>query len=321
MKKVLLLDCTLRDGGYINNWNFGQEAITGIHQGLVKSGVDIIELGFLRDEPYSLDRTIFSHERQLKPFLHTGPKRLYSVMTEINNPFPLEKLCPRSEMTVDIIRVIIWKELQREGLAYCRAIKAKGYDVCIQPVKVDQYSDLEFVNLVRLFNQMCPYSFCIVDSWGTQDWCSVQHYAKLANEFLLSGVGIGYHGHNNLQQVFGCAQQFAELSVDREIIIDGSVYGMGRGAGNLHIELFVQYMNIRHNRSYTWKPLLDVYDTYIEDIYKKSPWGYSPLTFLTGTFNCHPDWINHFKDNSVSTVYDAFASMDKKTRDSVPPKK
>ena len=117
MSKCLLLDCTLRDGGYINNWEFGDKAIYDICSKLEDAGVDILELGFLRDETYSPNRVVWNDIQLADKYISKkDSNRLYAVMGEIFNPFPLEKLKPKSETSIDIIRIIVWKRLIPEAL-------------------------------------------------------------------------------------------------------------------------------------------------------------------------------------------------------------
>ena len=147
MKNIKLLDCTLRDGGYINNWQFGEHAIRDIKNKLEQSGVDIIELGFLRDDAPDADRTVFNSMDAVKKLI--GQKqagKLYAVMAEVSNPFPLEKLAPYDEKSPEVIRVIVWKRMLKEGFEYCKGIVEKGYKLCVQPARVSQYSDAEFVD-------------------------------------------------------------------------------------------------------------------------------------------------------------------------------
>jgi 4-hydroxy 2-oxovalerate aldolase len=293
MEKIKLLDCTLRDGGYVNDWFFGGEAIHTIERLIVNSGVDIVEIGFLRDEPYQKERVVFNSADQLSTIIDRPPKdsTLYAAMVEAAlAPFPLEKLEKYSGTNIDIIRVMVWKRLLHEGFEYCKALVEKGYKVCVQPVRVDQYTEDEFAAMIALFNDINPMAVYVVDSWGTQSKKSILRYLTVADKYLKPDVALGYHGHNNLMQVFGVAEAFVEQNFDRPIIIDGSVYGIGRGAGNLNIELFARYLNERYDTEYAIEPLLEVYETYLKPLYRKSPWGYSLPFFLTAKYNCNIEY-------------------------------
>jgi 4-hydroxy 2-oxovalerate aldolase len=293
--KSLLLDCTLRDGGYINDWNFGKESIDEIINLIINSNVDIVELGFLKNEPYDENRTVFNSIDQISKLIY--PKRkslLYAAMIEVINPIPIEKLTSRDDPTIDIIRVIVWKRLLKEGFEYCKSIKNKGYMLCVQPARVDQYSHEEFVDMIRLFNEINPLAVYVVDSFGTQNRDSLIDYFNLANDNLRPDISLGYHGHNNMMQAFGVAQSFLELPFGRNVIIDASVYGMGRGAGNLNIELIAHYLNENYNKQYKIGPFLEIYERYLKKIYEKNHWGFSLPLFLSALHGCNPMYGTYY---------------------------
>lgn len=196
MGNVYLLDCTLRDGGYVNNWHFGQKCIEDFADRLVDASVDIMELGFIREEDYSPDRTVFTSAETLARFKKTSDSTLYSAMIEGNESdknFPIEKLGKSSETGIDLIRICTWKRLMKEHIDYCSEIQDRcGYRISIQPTAIDQYNDDEFLRLIELVNRMKPYAFYLVDTWGTQSASDICHYAKLADKFLRAETSITF---------------------------------------------------------------------------------------------------------------------------------
>lgn len=300
MGNIKLLDCTLRDGGYINDWNFGKAAIVDIKEELEKSNTEIIELGFIRDEFENEDRSIFTDIQEVKDLIGNKlPNREYAIMTEVSNPYPLDKLEPYSDGAPDIIRVIVWKRMLQEGFEYCKGIVEKGYKLCVQPARVSQYSDEEFVDMLNLFSQLNPYAIYVVDSWGTMYKDELLHYLKLADENLKPGISVGYHGHNNLMQAFEVACAFCEQDLKRDLIIDASVYGIGRGAGNLNSELFAKWMNEKHHKDYKTECFTKIYDKYISKIYLLEKWGYSVPFEITAKYNCNPNFANYYEKLKV----------------------
>lgn len=305
MSKINLLDCTLRDGGYINDWNFGREAIADMTEKLANTNVEVLEVGFLKDEPYQPDRTVFCSMEQVKKLI--TPKKpgvQYAVMCEVVNPLPLDMLKPHDEDSADIIRVIIWKDKHdkdgnvvdalEDGFSYCKGIVEKGYRLCVQPARTDQYSDEEFVAMVRRFAALNPMAIYVVDSWGTQNPEQLLHYMHLADENMDKGIILGYHGHNNMMQALSAAQAMIKEEFERDIMIDASVYGIGRGAGNLNLEIIAKYMNEYCGKDYAISPMLDVNDSYIQNIYKMEQWGYSIPYYLTAKYNCNPNYASFF---------------------------
>ena len=301
-KKMKLLDCTLRDGGYINDWRFGRNAIVDIKENLELSNVDIIELGFLRDEKEDLDRAIFANIDSINRLIvQRAPNRVYAVMAEVSNPFPLDKLAPYSKGAPEIIRVIVWKRMLKEGYEYCKGIVEKGYKLCVQPARVSQYSDEEFIGMVKMFNELNPFAIYVVDSWGTMYKDELLHYLELADKHLKVGVSVGYHGHNNMMQAFDVAQAFCEQDLKRDLIIDASIYGIGRGAGNLNTELFAKWANEKLGTKYDTVPLVKIYDNYIKNIYNNSEkWGFSIPYLITAKYNANPNFARYLEKKGLS---------------------
>lgn len=296
MSNIKLLDCTLRDGGYINDWNFGKYAIIDIKKELEKSNTEIIELGFLRDEDTNPDRSIFTSIAEVKSLIKQKlPNQEYAVMTEVSNPYLLELLEPYSEGAPEIIRVIVWKRMLKEGYEYCKGIVEKGYKLCVQPARVSQYSDEEFVEMLNLFSSLNPMAIYVVDSWGTMYKDELLHYLNLANSNLKSEIAVGYHGHNNLMQAFEVACSFCEQNLARDLIIDSSVYGIGRGAGNLNSELIAKWMNEKINKNYNLDTFTKIFDKYISKIYLQEKWGYSVPFEITAKYNCNPNYASFYE--------------------------
>lgn len=302
---IKLLECTLRDGGYINDWNFGKSAIADIIEKLEKANVDIIELGFLKDEPYQENRTVFNDVEQITALIsNKKPNINYAAMIEVVNPIPLPMVKERTEDSIDTIRVIVWKtkhdekgnivDALEEGYKYCEGIVKKGYNLCVQPARVDQYSDSEFVTMIKKFEQLNPMAIYIVDSWGTLNTDRIMHYVNLADMNLKANIAIGYHGHNNLMQAFGNATTFINSNINRDLIVDSSVYGIGRGAGNLNTEIFAKYLNETLEKKYEISPMIYVYEEYIKEIFKEHEWGYSIPYYLTAKYNCNPNYGEYY---------------------------
>lgn len=302
---IKLLDCTLRDGGYINNWEFGHASIRDMIDQLEKTNVDILELGFLKDEAYDKNRTVFNNMGQISELLPEKKAGMeYAAMIEVVNPIPLEMLEKRTKDSVDIIRVIVWKtkhdeqgnivDALNEGYEYCKGIVERGYKLCVQPARVEQYSDDEFIEMLKRFQELEPMAIYVVDSWGTQNTDQIMHYVDLANKNLKENIAIGYHGHNNMMQALGTASVFVKETKERDLMVDASVYGIGRGAGNLNLELFGKYLNDTFGKKYNLFPMFNIYEKYIKQIFKEHSWGYSISYYLTAEYQCNPNYGEYY---------------------------
>lgn len=304
MSQISILDCTLRDGGYVNNWAFGKDAISGITKGLEKAGVDIIELGFLRNVQKDVDRTAFSTINDVNELIcEKNPNTLYAAMVEAFNPYDLENLTFYVEGGVDIIRVCIWKRLMDEHLDYAKQIVDKGYTINIQPSRVEQYNKEEFVELIKRSNDLHPFAFYIVDTWGTQSSAQIQYYAELAERYLDEGIRIGYHGHNNKMQALSCAEKFLSMGLTHDLCVDASLRGMGRGAGNLCTEVIMDYLNEVHGKNYDVLKAVDTYRDYVDSFFKGHPWGYSLYYYLASSMGVNPNYPTYFSENCYSIAF------------------
>ena len=124
----------------------------------------------------------------------------------------------------------------------------------------------------------------------------------LVEHNLNEKIKIGFHSHNNMQLAYSNAQSLVDLHSDRELIIDSSVYGMGRGAGNLNTELFVQYLNDNADGNYDIKPLLSIIDEILNEFYQRNYWGYSLPNYLSAAHNAHPNYAGYLDDKKTLTV-------------------
>lgn len=303
MGNINLMDCTLRDGGYINDWLFGKQAIFDIAQKMTRTGIEFFEIGFLRDVTYDVDRTIFTSNKEIASIISPKKKHMeYAVMVDMGDPFPLEKLGPRQADSVDILRVIFKKNKIYEGYDYCREAQRLGYGIFVQVVATNDYSDKEFVDVIEKFNSIKPDALYIVDTLGVIKKKDFLRLVEIADHNLLPEIALGYHSHNNLQQAFGNAEAMTELNLKRNIIIDACIFGMGRGAGNLNMELFAEYLNENYNKSYVIEPMLEIIDDYLNEIYNREFWGYSLPFYLTATNFCHPNYAKYFAEKGTLTL-------------------
>lgn len=302
MNKIHILDCTLRDGGYCNQWMFGADNKRKILDGLDSAAIDIVECGYLTDKVLAdEDSTCFNSIESVNEFVsnsyHTS---LYVVMINYGE-FPLEEIPDYQKEGVQGIRVAFHKKDVDAALVYCRKLKEKGYKVFIQPMVSLSYSDTEFIRMIEVVNDVKPYAFYIVDSFGMMKRKSLLRLFYIIENNLTEGIWIGFHSHNNLQLAYSNAQSLIEAQTTRDIIIDTSVYGMGRGAGNLNTELFADCLNEYTEKKYKIKPLLQIIDEVLNDFYKLNNWGYSLSKYISATHNLHPNYALYLEDKNTLT--------------------
>lgn len=290
MSKVKILDCTLRDGGYINNWKFGHKNIREIIDNLVSANIDIVETGFIRNVEDNLDSSVFSSVEAIKEYI--TPKKagvLYAVMIEFHNRVE-HQITPYDGSSVDIIRITFRKNEWEGAKKVVKDLMAKGYKVCIQPVGTATYDDQSLLDLLKDVNKIKPYAFYLVDTLGMMYRHDMRKFFYLIDNNLSQDICLGFHSHNNLQMSFANAQEMVRLNYQRTIIVDTSCYGMGRGVGNLTTELFTDYINNNIEQKYSIIPILNIVDKYLMPIYADQRWGYDLPYFLSATTKCHPNY-------------------------------
>lgn len=301
-----ILDCTLRDGGYINDWRFGKKTIVSILEKLEKANIDIIECGFLtrmvKDEACSLFNDIAQIEKVLPRQERTA---MYVAMIAIGEKelHPSE-LAPFDGKSLEGIRLTFHKEEIDQAMEWARIIQEKGYKVFMQPVGTGFYTDMELLQLVEKMNQLQPYAFYIVDTLGSMYRNEVSHRFYLIDENMRPEIHLGFHGHNNLQLAFSNAQVLGKIQTKRTLILDSSVNGMGRGAGNLPTELITQYINKNIASRYDVTMVMDIYDEYISAIRKKFEWGYSVPYHIAASNVCHPNYASYLINKQTLTMKD-----------------
>lgn len=314
MERIRILDCTLRDGGYCNNWNFGFENIKKITLSLAEANIDIIECGFLTNRvDYKKDSSKFTDIRQIGEVIpENRDGKLFVCMINYGE-YNAEDLPDYNGEYVDGIRVAFNKRNINEALKLCQGIQAKGYKVFVQAMVSLEYTDEEFLDLIKKCNELGVYAFYIVDSFGAMKTKELIRMFYLVENNLNEDIYIGYHSHNNMQLAYANAQSLANIQTKRQIIIDSSVFGMGRGAGNLNTELFVEYMNDYVDSRYRLKPILTIIDDVLNKFYQENYWGYSLPNYLSASHNAHPNYAGYLDDKktlTVENIHDIFNMME-----------
>ena len=305
MNQIQVLDCTLRDGGYCNDCRFGFENEKKIVQGLVDANLDIIECGFLINRvTYDRERTRFNALDQVRMILpEKRAGKLFVVLADYGS-FDPSKLPECDGSSVDGLRIAFHKKDRVAALDICREVMAKGYKVFVQPMVSLNYTDEELLDLLQGVNVIEPFACYIVDSFGMMKRKDLTRLFYLFDHNLKKEIRIGFHSHNNMQLAYSNAQALIEMQMDRALILDSSVYGMGRGAGNLNTELFVQYLNENRGEKYDIKPLLKIIDEILNEFYQRNYWGYSLPNYLSAAHNAHPNYAGYLDDKKTLTVED-----------------
>lgn len=296
-----LLDCTLRDGAYLVDKEFGNATIHGIIDGLQQSKVDIIEIGFLQNEGMGDGKTVFFNSKDAKKFVPTDKKGcLFTVLADYSR-YSIDNLDKYDGTSIDAVRACFFKHERFDVLPFCRKIKEQGYMCFVQPVDILGYSDEELIDLIKSINEIEPYCLSIVDTFGSMYIDDLERIFSLIHHNLVDDCYIGFHSHNNMQMSSALSQAFLNMAQSkRNVIVDATISGMGRGAGNTPTELIAQYMVQKQGAFYNIDAILDLIDTYMNNIKSKCTWGYSAPYFVAGCYGAHVNNVTYLNEkNSI----------------------
>lgn len=306
MHNLQVLDVTLRDGGCVNDFNFGQTYMEKILTAQEQAGIDIIEMGYI-DENRGSDsgRTQYSNEQVIKRTILKKKKAgtTYVAMMDFGK-FNVDNLQKRTEDGIDGIRVAFHKKNRLDIVEVGRKIINKGYKFYIQPMITLRYSDSELLELIKLVNKELSDAagFYIVDSFGEMRPNDMSRVLNLVDHNLIPTMTLGFHSHNNLQMSYSNAIAMIQFPTNRDIMIDCSIMGMGKGAGNLNTELLLEHLNLYYGKKYKVDPLLEVIDKVINQLHSEFYWGYAPEYYLSATNQCTPSYASYFYNKHMLPI-------------------
>lgn len=305
-KKIQLLDCTLRDGSYINGSDFGSGAIKGIIGKLSAAKVDIVECGWLKDAEYTPGSAYYHVPSDMREYLDEKNGSVTYVAMIDYNRYDVSRLPECDGSTIDAIRVVFPKDHMKDGMALAEPIRKKGYRLFYQAANTLGYSDRELLDLIEEINRVRPESISIVDTFGAMYPEDLERITSIFLNNLDEGIKIGFHSHNNMQLSFALSIQFIKKMSEngRECIVDSSLCGMGRGAGNTTTELLASFLNRKYYCNYDLDTIMDAIDVFMVPIQEKYKWGYSTPTFIAGLYCCHVNNIDYLLENHRTNARD-----------------
>jgi 4-hydroxy 2-oxovalerate aldolase len=315
MTSPLLLDCTLRDGGYVNDWDFGIGSIKSVISRLDCAGIDIIETGFIDERrTYDENRTIFPDTESILPVFKSINQPKAVIIAMINyGTCAIDKISNQRESCLDGIRVIFKKKDRDGAIEFLGRIKEKGYKIFVNPVSITTYTDEDASVLIDKINKIKPYSVSIVDTYGLMHSKELLNYFDIFNNGLDKDIILGYHAHNNFQMAYANSITLLNRKLDRPITIDGTLYGMGLRAGNACTELIAMYMNEFCGRDFNLYQLQEAIDVDILKEYAQKPWGYRFEHYIAAMNDCDSRYVRHLLDKkslSVKSINEILSEID-----------
>ncbi|MFA5099326.1 MAG: hypothetical protein WC547_00390 [Candidatus Omnitrophota bacterium] len=305
---IRVLDCTIRDGGYINNWKFDKRLVRETYRALSKSGVDFIEIGYrgtskhFDQDQYGIWR--FTPDRLIREVISNIDGAKLALMVDYGK-IDAEDLCEAGDSAVGLIRIAVHKDCLKGAMALAGQIKKKGYEVSLNAIDYNNYTKKEQAELISMLRGTPLDYFYFVDSYGSL----FPHQVESILEPVLGirGLKIGFHPHNSLQMAFANTLEAVRCGVH---MIDSTIYGMGRAAGNLPTEIIIAFLEKEKRDRYNSIPLLNIIDRYFAGLYKDNRWGYQLPYMLSGMFKCHPSYAKALVDSHEYTIEDIWKAMD-----------
>lgn len=285
----------------MNDWEFDSNLAKGVIDGLYESGIRVIEIGIMGIGGEAGKSTKFSSFKDAEPLLENRKKDCkYAIMIN-QTGFENFDIPNRSEKTVDIIRLAYFKREIHDAMIFAKSLKDKGYEVFLQAMATFMYSDDEIDDMLKKINDLKPQAFYIVDSFSNLFPEDITSMANSVLSRLNRDIDFGFHAHNNIQMAFANAIAFMNVEDDRKIYIDGSIYGMGRGAGNVPVELLMDYLN-RRVKQYNIEVLLKTYQDYIKPIFEQYFWGYTHPYYLTASKDMNSVYSWFFMNKGIGDI-------------------
>lgn len=304
---IKILDCTIRDGGHLNKWFFSPLCVKASYFAALKSGIDYFEIGYrfpstvvgLGDFGYCKDDFLFS-------LFNASDKCKITVMVDAGKfDSSLFKECSPQNTSVRAVRVAAYPYELEKAICQIEELKSIGYEV--------------FLNLMAS-SELNAEQFNILKSWKNKNILQAVYFADSFGSFIPSDIPchvekikslgfehIGFHPHNNLQMSFANTLKAIEEGVT---YVDASIFGMGRGSGNLPIEVLVGYLEKKGNKNYNTVPYLEVIERFYTDLFKELNWGYKIQSLMGGLKNIHPYYIDDLFKRRTYTVDEIWNALD-----------
>lgn len=304
---IQITDCTIRDGGYLFNKNSNPDFVKGIMKGLTDAGIDFVETGFLQKNVTG-ETLVYKDSADARKYLPDNRKNTQFLGFCDNSRYSLENLDEYDGKAFKWLRISFAQHEIDEALIFCSGAKKKGYLVQFNPMDSVSYTDEARAILINKVNLVKPASFSIVDTFGAMDMLDLVHIFKQVDNLLDKDIKIGLHSHDNLGLSCALAERMMELSerTERDVIVDGSLLGMGRGAGNAKTELLADYINKHYGKQYDLHKLLETIDKYITPILSDIHWGYDLPMYVCGTKHAHVDNVYHLRKKYNCTANEMF---------------
>ena len=311
-EKIKVLDCTIRDGGLINNHAFDHKFVRAVYKALSEAGVDYMEIGYKNSKKLFPEKDFgtwkFCDDDDIKKVTDgIESETKVSVMVDVGR-VDIDDVKPCKDSPVSMIRVASYVKDIDKAIYLVNHFSEKGYETTVNIMAISRALDNELNEaLHQLEEESKAEVIYIVDSFGALYQESVEFLIKKAKG-ILKTKEVGIHAHNNQQLAFG---NTIEAIIHNANYVDGTVYGLGRAAGNCPLELLIGFLK---NPKFDIRPILDLISKEFIPLREKMEWGYIIPYAITGMLDEHPKAAMELragaKKENYREFYDSLAGTD-----------
>ncbi|MFH2137768.1 MAG: aldolase catalytic domain-containing protein [Candidatus Omnitrophota bacterium] len=303
-EKIKVLDCTIRDGGLINNHDFDDRLVREVYKALSAAGVDYMEIG------YKNSRNMFS-DKEFGKWKFCDDEDILKITDGIESDMKISVMCDvgrvdmddvklAKDSPVDMVRVASYVKDIDKAIYMVNEFAEKGYETCINIMAISRALDNELNEALHQLEEECKAgTIYIVDSFGALYQETTEYLVKKFRGILKSKE-VGMHAHNNQQLAFG---NTIEAIIHDANYLDGTIFGIGRAAGNCPLELLIGFLK---NPKFDIRPVLDVISKEFIPLREKIEWGYIIPYAITGMLDEHPREAMALRKSDKKEDYRAF---------------
>lgn len=308
-EQIKVLDCTIRDGGLMNNHDFDDRFVRAIFKAVSEAGIDYMEIGYKNSKKlFPGDKygawKFCSDKDILKVTEGIPSKTKISVMVDVDR-VDLDDIKPKKESPVSMIRTACYVKDVDKAIHLANHFADKGYETAVNLMAISKVLEIELTECLTQLEKECKCNVVyLVDSNGALYQETVEYLIKKAKS-IIKTKEIGIHMHNNQQLAFG---NTIEGIIHHANYLDSTIFGMGRAAGNCPTELLLGFLK---NPKFDIRPILDVISKEMLPLSKKVEWGYVIPYAITGILDEHPKSALELRDSdrkdNYREFYDSFA--------------
>jgi 4-hydroxy 2-oxovalerate aldolase len=294
--EIKVLDCTIRDGGLMNNHKFDDQVVKAVYTACVEAGVDYMELGYKASRkiivPGEHGAWKYCTEEDMRRIVGDNPTPLkLTVMADAERTDYHEDILPKNQSVIDMVRVATYISQIPTALEMVKDAHDKGYETTVNLMAVSTVPEYELNEGLEMLARSETKAVYVVDSFGTLYSEQVEYLVRKYLQYCKgAGKEVGMHAHNNLQLGFANTIEAIVLGAN---MLDATMAGLGRGAGNCPMELLIGFL---HNPKYNLLPILRCVQDTVEPMRSKLMWGFDLPYMLTGFLNQHPRAAIKFKE-------------------------